>query len=274
MKALLFLPLLASCTTVANAPQPADAESPRILAVFAHPDDETVAGPALANAARRGAHVRIVFATRGDASAPETDLAPGPAIAARRTEEARCAARALGAAEPVFYDFGDGKLGEIVRPPARTLRTLKDALAATLAEERPDLVVTWGPDGGYGHPDHRLVTAVVSEIVASQDERPLLLYAAAARGELPQVPMVQATGWAETAPDLITVRARFEPEDLAAASRAFACHASQYDAASRGALVPLFGAVTWKNGVPFRPALDPARGSDLLAIAERWRPAD
>lgn len=274
MKVLLLLPLLAGCATMPDQPPSAPEPPPapvRILAVFAHPDDETVAGPALANAARRGAHVRIVFATRGDASAPETDLVPGPAIAARRTEEARCAASALGAAEPVFYDFGDGKLGEIVRPPAGTLRTLKHALAATIAAERPDIIVTWGPDGGYGHPDHRLVTAVTSEIVASQGNRPLLLYAAAALGELPQVPMVQATGWAETAPDLLTVRAHFEPQDLAAASRAFACHASQYNAASRGALVPLFGSVTWKDGVPFRPALDGAAGHDILSLRRTTR---
>ena len=106
----------------------------------------------------------------------------GAAVAARRTEEARCAASALGAAEPVFHDFGDGKLGEIVRPPAGSLRTLKHALAATIAAERPGIIVTWDPDGGYGQPDHRLVTAVTSEIVASQVDRPALLYAAAAFG--------------------------------------------------------------------------------------------
>jgi N-acetyl-1-D-myo-inositol-2-amino-2-deoxy-alpha-D-glucopyranoside deacetylase len=157
------------------------------------------------------------------------------------------------------------------RPPARTLRTLRDALAGTIAEERPDIVVTWGPDGGYGHPDHRLITAVATEVVAAQDDRPLLLYAAAARGELPRVPIVQAAGWAETAPDLVTVRARFAPEDLAAAARAFACHASQYDAASRAALVPLFAGVTWKHGVPFRSAIDRAAGSDLLALRRGGR---
>ena len=109
---LAFLPLFAGCAALRAEPPP----PPRILAVFAHPDDETVAAPALANAARRGARVRIVYATAGDASAPETDLAPGPAIAARRSEEARCAATALGTMDPVLLDFGDGKLGEITRP--------------------------------------------------------------------------------------------------------------------------------------------------------------
>lgn len=244
--------------------------TPRILAVFAHPDDETVVAPALANAARLGAYVRIVYVTRGDASAPLTDLAPGPAIAAHRSEEARCASRELGAREPMFYDFGDGRLGEITRPVAATLRRLRESLSATLAEERPDVVITWGPDGGYGHPDHRLVSAVTSQLVAGQDaDRPLLLYAAMGTGELPQVPEIAAMGWATTAPDLLTVRAGFSPDDLAAAGRAFACHASQFDAQSRAALVPVFGASVWAKGVPFRPAIDLAEGGDLLTLSRR-----
>ena len=234
--------------------------------MFAHPDDETLVGPALADAARRGAHVRIVYATQGDASAPETDLKPGPAIAARRTEEARCASAALGAAEPLLLDFGDGRLGEIVRPPARSLARLRDRLAAVIADERPDVILTWGPDGGYGHPDHRLVTAVTTQIVARESRRPALLYAAIERGTLPPLPEIAAMDWAETAPELLTVRAKYSPADLAAAGRAFACHASQYDAASRGALVPVFGSSIWQNGVPFRPALDRAEGDDLLAL--------
>lgn len=246
------------------------ADPPRILAVFAHPDDETVVAPALANAARRGAHVRIVYVTRGDASAPETELAPGRAIAAHRSEETRCAARALGAEEPLFYDFGDGKLGEITRPVAATLRRLQESLAGTMADERPDVVITWGPDGGYGHPDHRLVSAVTSQIITSmQAGRPLLLYAAMGAGELPQVPEIAAMEWATTAPELLTVRASYSPEDLAAAGRAFACHTSQFDAQSRAALVPVFGASVWAKGVPFRPALDRAEGDDLLALSRR-----
>jgi N-acetyl-1-D-myo-inositol-2-amino-2-deoxy-alpha-D-glucopyranoside deacetylase len=72
--------------------------------------------------------------------------------------------------------------------------------------------------------------------------------------------------WAETAPDLLSVRARYTAADLAAAGRAFACHASQYDAQTRAALVPVFGSSIWKSGVPFRPALDRAEGDDLLAL--------
>lgn len=263
MRWLVLLPLLAGCATMdaERAAQPL-----RILAVFAHPDDETIVAPALANAARRGAHVRIVYATTGDASAPQTDLAPGPAIAARRSEEARCASSALGAVEPVVFEFGDGKLGEISRPPQARLRRLREALLTVIAEERPDIVVTWGPDGGYGHPDHRLVSALVAELISRRAERPLLLYAAIAEGALPAVPQIEAMGWATTSTDLLTVHAQVDAADLAAANQAFACHASQYTAAVRQALVPTFGASIWRGGVPFRSALDRASGTDLLAL--------
>lgn len=263
MRILLALtPVLAGCVAV-----PAVAAAPaRIVAIFAHPDDETVVAPALANAARRGAHVRIVYATAGDAAAPQTKLAPGPAIAALRSEEARCASRALGAAEPMLLDFGDGKLGEITRPPAATLDRLRSAFETVITRERPDIVVTWGPDGGYGHPDHRLVSAVVTDALAPRRERPLLLYAAIQAGSHDAVPEIGAMGWRDTAGELLTVRARFAPDDLAAAGRAIACYASQFDATTRQGIAPAFGASIWRDGVAFRPALDRARGDDLLAL--------
>ncbi|MFA6220638.1 MAG: PIG-L family deacetylase [Erythrobacter sp.] len=259
-----LLALLAGSTSTLLA---RDGAPPRILAIFAHPDDETVAAPALADAARRGAHVRIAYATQGDLSAPETELGPGPAIATLRSGEARCASRALGLANPVLFDFGDGQLGAVARPPWAPLRSLQDRLAALIEDERPDIVITWGPDGGYGHPDHRLVGAVTTQIVAAQGEgRALLLYPAMASGTLPPIPELVAMGWAETAPDLLTIHAGFAPEAMDAATTAFACHASQYDAATRRALVPALAASVWQGGVPFRPALDRARGEDLLAL--------
>ncbi|WP_165961188.1 PIG-L family deacetylase [Qipengyuania sediminis] len=243
------------------------AEPPRVLAVFAHPDDEIVVAPALAAAARGGAHVRIVYATAGDAAAPETRLQPGAAIAALRTGEARCAARALGAVEPIMLGFGDGKLGEIVRPPAATLTRLREAIAAVIATERPDIVVTWGPDGGYGHPDHRLVSAVVTELLASRAQRPLLLHAALAAGSVPPVPEMDR--WAVEQPELITVRTAHTPGDLAATAKAVDCHKSQFSAVIRAGLVPLFAGSVWKDGVAFRAPLDPARGDVLgRAIAD------
>ena len=65
--------------------------------------------------------MRVVYATAGDGWASETVLAQGRAIGALRSEETPCAAHALGEKEPVVRDLGDGRLGEITRPPAATL---------------------------------------------------------------------------------------------------------------------------------------------------------
>lgn len=258
MRILAMLPLLMLAVPVAGA------EPKRIVAVFAHPDDEVVVAPALAAAAGGGAHVRIVYATAGDAAAPETDLAPGAAIAARRTAEAKCAARALGAREPFMLGIGDGTLGAVTRPPGDGLAWLGAAIAEIMKDERPDIVITWGPDGGYGHPDHRLVSAVVTELIAGRADRPLLLHAAIPVEQKPPVPEMNA--WATIASDLVTTRVAYTPADLAAASQAVQCHASQFSPLVRAGLVPLFAGSVWKGGVAFRAPLDAARGDSLLTL--------
>src|SRR4030095_3188359 len=136
-----------------------------ILAVFAHADDEGSVSPLLARYAREKADVYLVIVTRGEKFAPQTNLSPGEEIAKVRAEEARCAARALGIHPPVLLLFDDVSLGESVRPPWARLAKVDSELRKLFAELRPDVVITWGPEGGYGNPDHRLVGAVVTQLV-------------------------------------------------------------------------------------------------------------
>ena len=107
---------------------------------------------------------------------------------------------------------------------------------------------------------------MVTDAIARRPARPLLLYAAMAAGSHDAVPEIAAMGWTDTAGDLLTVRVRFDTEDLAAAGRAVACHASQFGQQMRAMIAPTFGATVWRDGVAFRPALDPAEGTDLLAL--------
>jgi LmbE family N-acetylglucosaminyl deacetylase len=142
-----------------------------ILAVFAHPDDEGSVGPLLARYGREKADVYLVIVTRGEKFAPQTNLSPGDAIAKLRAEEGRCAARALGIHPPILLQFDDVSLGERVRPPWARLAKVESELRKLLAQLRPDVVITWGPEGGYGHPDHRLVGAVVTQLVSTKSRR-------------------------------------------------------------------------------------------------------
>ena len=94
--------------------------SPRKLVILlAHADDETAAAPALARYAREGVQVYMLIATDGSGGSgtqaflQRSDSGPvGDALVKARVEEARCAATALGAQEPVLLAFPDGKLGD------------------------------------------------------------------------------------------------------------------------------------------------------------------
>src|SRR5262245_39187391 len=146
--------------------------TPRTLvAVLAHPDDEGAAGPVLARYAREGVQVHLIVATNGEqgvGSNPEflraQSITAGEALGRIRTEEARCSAMALGAKPPILLGFPDGKLGDYISD--RTLvYSLTDKLAAEIQRLHPDALVTWGPDGGTGHPDHRIVSNLVTQLV-------------------------------------------------------------------------------------------------------------
>jgi LmbE family N-acetylglucosaminyl deacetylase len=131
-------------------------ESPlRLMCVLAHPDDESIAlGGTLARYAAEGIETFLVVATRGEVGwggAP-ADY-PGPLALGRiREAELRRAAAALGLREATFLDHFDGSLAGI--DPAGPIAEI----VAEVRRVRPDVVVTFGPDGAYGHPDHIAVS--------------------------------------------------------------------------------------------------------------------
>lgn len=233
-----------------------------VLAIFAHPDDELVVSPALAAEARRGADVRIVYATRGDAGPGVSSLPKGAELAAVRSGEAQCASAALGLDAPLFFDFGDGELWRYARGQSgetdAAMRNLAGAIADAIAAAHPAVIVTWGPDGGYGHADHRMVSDLVTQIVQAMPAaaRPQLLYPGIPAGSLPPVPEMQS--WAVTDPGLLDVAIAYDKGDLGAAAKATQCHATQFDAPTRAALAPLFDQSIWRGAVHFRRALPDA----------------
>src|SRR3954468_24006757 len=162
MRTMFFCTAVLLAASIGAGPQQGPAKT--LVAVFAHPDDESAAGPVLARYPREGAQVCVVLATDGAAGAQQTGVPAGPELARVRAEEARCSAGALGARPPILLGFPDGKLGSYGDDPLR-LFALTQRLQVELQRLRPDAVITWGPDGGSGHPDHRLVSAIVTQLV-------------------------------------------------------------------------------------------------------------
>jgi N-acetylglucosamine malate deacetylase 2 len=121
-----------------------------LLAVFAHPDDETFRpGGSLALLARSGVKVHVLTATRGQAGScgdpPVCRLEELPLV---REYELRCACEKLGLREPRFLDFHDGKLAE------EDPETITNQVLSLIGEVRPQVMLSFGPDGLSRHPDH------------------------------------------------------------------------------------------------------------------------
>lgn len=121
-----------------------------LLAVFAHPDDETFRpGGALALLARSGVQVHVLTATRGQAgSCGVPPLCRPDELPVVREYELRCACKMLGLCEPRLLDFHDGKLAE------ENPETITNHVLSLIGEVKPQVMLSFGPDGLSGHPDH------------------------------------------------------------------------------------------------------------------------
>ncbi|MFN8556549.1 MAG: PIG-L family deacetylase [Dehalococcoidia bacterium] len=121
-----------------------------LLGIFPHPDDEAyTAGGTMANAAAAGAPVYVLCATRGEAGQiSDPALATPTTLPAVRERELAASCAALGAHPPLFLDYRDGTLSDI------DLAEAVGRIVRVIRAVRPRVVITLGPDGVYGHPDH------------------------------------------------------------------------------------------------------------------------
>ena len=123
----------------------------KLMAILAHPDDESLGfGGTLAKYAAEEVEIHLVTATRGERGrAGSRDKQAEPAEVGRlREAELRAAAAVLGIRSVEFLGYPDGGVDQI--DPAIAM----PALVRHIRRIRPHVVVTFGPEGGYGHPDH------------------------------------------------------------------------------------------------------------------------
>jgi len=134
---------------------PVDHSLSSVLAILAHPDDETFrCGGTLALLARRGVQAQVLCATRGQGGVPELEPEQAGHI---RQAELECACRALGLQPPRFLDYQDGALAQLDQEEAVS------RIASVVRELQPQVLLTWPADGLSGHPDHIAVSHWSSE---------------------------------------------------------------------------------------------------------------
>jgi len=142
-----------------------------ILSVWAHPDDETfVAGGVLAAAVKNGQEVICVTATKGEKGVQDESRWPAAQLADIRTKEMEVTLHELGIRNHQWLQYHDGECAGA--DPAEAVT----AIAKLIASHKPDTILTFGPDGLTGHPDHQTVSRWVDAAVAESATKPQIYH--------------------------------------------------------------------------------------------------
>lgn len=129
-----------------------------LLSIWAHPDDETfLAGGLMATTVDLGFRVTCVSATAGERGTNDPVAWPPERLGQVRRWESAAAMAILGVTDHRFLDLPDGGFADL--DPAGPVARIVDLIE----EVQPDTILTFGPEGATFHPDHRAVSAWVTE---------------------------------------------------------------------------------------------------------------
>ena len=146
-------------TPAHTAPEPL-----KLMGVLAHPDDESLGiGGTLAKYAGEGVETYLVTATRGERGrfGENGEKPPHDVVGRVREAELREAARVLGVREVNFLDYHDGDLDQV------NVTEAVARIADHLRRVKPHVVITFGPEGAYGHPDHIAISQLATAAVVA-----------------------------------------------------------------------------------------------------------
>jgi LmbE family N-acetylglucosaminyl deacetylase len=137
-------------------------DSLRLMCILAHPDDESLGvGGTLARYAQEGIETYLITATRGERGRfGDAGLRPSLQVVGEvREAELRAAGKKLGIREIHFLDYIDGDLDRVIPAEAQ------GKIVPLIRRIKPHVVVTFGPDGAYGHPDHIAISQLACSAV-------------------------------------------------------------------------------------------------------------
>lgn len=222
-----------------------------IMAVVAHPDDELLMGTLLSHYAARGVKVQTVVGTNGALGQTDFYKVPeGKTLAEVRQDEMFCSSNALGLEKPILLGLPDQLLASEGKLQSQ-IDLLRHKIDSLFQIYQPDAVLTFGAAGMTGHPDHRLIGNIVTEVFESRSRpwKPKLFYPALPTGS------INEKSWATyltVDSSLLTVRISLDSIDYVKLSHAYQCHKSQYRESVRIKL-PIFMKSVQKGQVLLRP---------------------
>lgn len=234
--------LTAALFLLCLAPRSALCQGQTILGVFAHPDDEVYwgTGALLAKSVKEGHTVYVVTVTSGQLGVTtHAQIPAGPELGAVRESELRCSAAAFGIQPPFAFGFHDQGLAT-----ALVMDEFARRLRAVIDEVKPSVIITHSPNGLSGHIDHRITSAVVTEVFEERTRlrhQPSRLYYLAYPESLIPLAAGATDGrrqYRSTADALITTAIDARDGD-AEADASLECHKSQVTPANIAALKAL-----------------------------------
>ena len=169
-----FLALITICLTLSFS---ASGQTKRtILGIFAHPDDENVIGSVLAKYSRQGHNVHIIITTDGKDGTRVTKIPAGDSLGVIRQKETICACEKLKINPPIYLSINklDTRYG--TRQYLNGRKRAMEELKKYIVKFNPDVLITFGPDGEYGHSEHIVTGAIVTELLLKEgwvDKYPL-----------------------------------------------------------------------------------------------------
>ena len=148
-----------------------------ILGIFPHPDDENIIGDVFAKYARLGHNVYIIIiGGAGKGGTRVTSIPAGDSLGTLRRQETICACEKLGVHPPIFLPIENLNTSNGVRNYLNDHKKILAELKKYIIELKPDVLITFGPDGEYGHPDHIIAGATVTDLLLREgwvDKYPL-----------------------------------------------------------------------------------------------------
>ena len=198
-----------------------------ILAIFPHSDDQTAVGQVLLKYSKQ-AKVYIIYVVDDiDTSGLDITLA-GDSINHVKIAEAKCSCNKLNV-QPIFLGMGRLIYDPKKKPGEYFIKTkqLKQILQQNIEDLKPDAIITYGPDGDSGHPEHRIVSGIITELILYNGwvERYPLYYMGWPKDKNPKE---QPEGAGELDKKYLTVEIHFSEEDEALAFEAFTCYKKEF----------------------------------------------
>lgn len=161
-------------------PKKNKAQPRRLMAVFSHPDDESLnAAGVLAKASQESIKTYLVCLTNGKKGVVDPKLS-GNKLKKKRVKELKKASKILGINQIFIHDLPDGEL-------FYHRNELKRILKKTTVQVNPGVIVTHDPSGGTGHPDHIVTSLIVKSVVSNFFEEDINLHFIVLGGELREI---------------------------------------------------------------------------------------